>query len=110
VFLDANLGPNVQTGGSPTANSELRAPVDPDWLVALMTPRTPVEPAGRSTPTTAAGPVDRPTGNATTAPERSGASNPASRNADGDLPSTTLPAATSGLATTSTRAPTQAAG
>ncbi|MDH4276927.1 MAG: right-handed parallel beta-helix repeat-containing protein, partial [Acidimicrobiia bacterium] len=109
VFLDANLGPDVQTGASPTATTELRSPDDPDWLVALMTPRPPVEPAGRSTPTIAARPVDRPAGNTTTAPDRSGANKSASRNANGDLPSTTLPGATTGLATTSTQPPVQAA-
>lgn len=110
VFLDANLGPDVQAGGTTTARAVLRSPDDPDWLVALTTPRLPVEPARRSTPTTAAGPVDRPDGNGTTAPVRSGAINSAGRNAEGDLPSTTLPSATAGLATTSSHPPREAAG
>ncbi|MDH3300186.1 MAG: right-handed parallel beta-helix repeat-containing protein [Acidimicrobiia bacterium] len=99
VFLEANLGPPAPSASVPEASVERRSPNSPDWLVALMTPAEAAHMTHRW-PTTIDEQAQLPTDNATTAPNHSGPTKPKGRRVGDDLPTTTRPAGTAGLGTT----------
>lgn len=100
MFLDVNLGPNVERENEPPAKISLPSPDGPDWLAALTTPSKPVEAARHRTSTTRSEPSEGRRDNATRDDNRLGRTSMRHARLDTGLPSTTRPATTAGMTTT----------
>lgn len=97
LFLDLNLGPDIETTHKPPGTPFPQSPDGPNWLVALTTSVEPMETRERITPTSAGHHREGPIDNATTTDDQGSATPILDRGSTGEVPNTTQRERTPGL-------------